>query len=161
MTSLRYFGLVLAAAMVQPASAEPVSLQESFQIGTGASLLCTAQSLVVDPALEDMFDRGYAIICRDAAVPVGNVYALRLRGGDPAARLAAIRSARVGCSPGTEVQVEDLGSVPTLSCRTRDSDVGYNVYLIERGGTLYVAEGLGGYDSALRLALRSVVADQV
>ena len=161
MTGLRYFGLAFAAALAQPASAEPVSLQESFRIGTGASLLCAAQSLVVDPALEDMFDRGYAIICRDAAVPIGNVYALRLRGGDPAARLAAIRSDRVGCSAGAEVQVEDLGSIPTLSCRTRDSDVAYNVYLVGRGDTLYVAEGLGGYDSALRLALRSVVSDQV
>ena len=161
MTRLRFLGVVLAAAFAQPALAQPVSVQDSFQIGTGASLLCSAQSLVVDGALEDMFDRSYAIVCRDAAVPIGHAYALRLRGGDPAARLSALRQDRVTCQPGTAVSLEGVGPVETLSCRLRDADLAYNVYLIRRGDTLYAAEGLGGYDSALQLALRSVVTDRI
>ncbi|HET9426907.1 MAG TPA: CHAT domain-containing protein, partial [Allosphingosinicella sp.] len=161
MTGLRLIGVALAATLAQPSAAQPVSVQDSFRIGTGASLLCTAQSLVVDRALEDMFDRGYAIICRDAAVPIGHVYALKTRGSDPAARLAAIRSDRVTCQPGANEPLDDLGQVQTLSCRLDDADIGYNVYLVRRGDTLYVAEGLGGYDSALRLALRSVATDRV
>jgi CHAT domain-containing protein len=149
------------AGLALPASAQPVSLQDSFRIGTGASLLCTTQSLVTDRALEDMFDRGYAIVCRDAAVPIGHVYALRSRAGDPVQRLATIRSERTACQPSEPQQVENLGTVQTLSCRLNAADVTYRVYLTQRGDTLYVAEGLGGYDSALRLALRSVVADRV
>ena len=81
-----------------------------------------------------MFDRGYQIVCRDAAVPVGQLYVLRARGGDPAARLAA--PAR---GPG------DLRRAPSgsrsrgwarsrrLSCRLNDADVGYRVYVLRRG----------------------------
>ena len=53
-----------------------------------------------------------------------------------------------------------MGRVETLSCRLNAADVAYRVYLRRTGSTLYVAEGLGGYDSALRLALRSLVADR-
>ena len=52
-----------------------------------------------DPAFADMFDRGYAIVCRDAAVPVGQALrAARCGGGDPAARLAALRADEVTAS---------------------------------------------------------------
>src|SRR5688572_16250978 len=84
---------VAAASLLSgAASAQPVSYRDSFRIGSGSGLLCTAQVMVTDRALADMFDRGYAIICRDAAVPVGQVYALRSRGGDPVARLSALRA---------------------------------------------------------------------
>jgi len=161
MNCARLIGFVVAALWAQTAGAQPVSLQESFRIGTGASLLCTAQSRVVDAALEDMFDRSYSIICRDAAVPIGQAYALRTRNGDPAARLGSLRADRVACQPGPDVQMDDIGTVSSLSCRLNEADVAYNVYLTRRGDTLYVAEGLGGYDSALRLALRSVVRNRV
>ena len=116
--------------------------------------------MVTDRALADMFDRGYAIICRDAAVPVGQVYALRTRGGDPVARLAALRADRVVCEPPATGEVEGLGTVETSSCRLASADVAYRVYVRRAGNVVYVAEGLGGYDSAFELALRSVVADR-
>ena len=148
--------ILLALAL----AAQPVSVRDSFRVGTGDTVLCTAQSLTADPALADMFDRGYALTCRDAAVPVGQLYVLRARGGDPAARLAAIRGGRVTCRPGDPAAIDGLGRVETLSCRLNAADVAYNVYLKRARGALYVAEGLGGYDSALRLALRSLVADR-
>ena len=138
----------------------PLSLRDSFQIGSGRSVLCSAQSMITDAGLVDMFDRGYTIICRDAALPVGKVYALRDRGGDPAARLAAQRAGEASCTAAPASDVADLGSVETQACRLNRADITYRVYSLRRGNTVYVAEGLGGYDSALRLALRSVVADR-
>src|SRR5688572_29089125 len=150
-------GLLLQAT---PAAAQPIAYRDSFRIGSGSGVLCTAQTMVSDRALADMFDRGYAIICRDAAVPVGQVYALRDRGGDPAQRLAALRADRVACDAAGPAEIEGLGAVETWSCRLAAGDVGYRVYVEREGNTVYVAEGLGGYDSALQLALRSVVADR-
>jgi CHAT domain-containing protein len=145
-----------AAAASAGAAAEPrISLQDSFRLGSGGGIVCSAESASRDPALKDMFDRGYAIVCRDAAVPVGHLYALRIRSGDPAARLAALRPAQ--CPPAARTDVETLRGVERLSC-TLAGDLPYRVYLWRRGNTMFVAEGLAGYDSALRLGLRTLAA---
>lgn len=158
--TIRTLALAVLALAAAAAEAQPIGVRQSFRIGTGGSALCTAQSQLRDPAFGDMFDRSYSIVCRDAAVPVGRLYVLRLRGGDPAARLAAIRDGQATCEPGEASAVEGLGQVETLSCRLRTGDVAYRVYLRRAGSALYVAEGLGGYDSALRLGLRSLIADR-
>lgn len=159
--------LLIAAALAQtPALAQsgpvtPLSELNVFPIGTGDLVLCTGQASTTDPASIDMFDRSYAIVCQDAAAAVGQVYALRTRGGDPAERLAALRAQKVRCSPGETGNVDGIGAVETLNCRLSAADVGYRVYVHRSGKVVYVAEGLAGYDDALRLALRSVVADRV
>jgi tetratricopeptide (TPR) repeat protein len=147
-----------AALAATPATAQP--LQDSFPIGSGAGLLCSAQGSGRDAALVDMFDRAYSIVCRDAAVPVGHLYALRLRGGDPAARLAALRGGKVECGPATAGEIETLGRVETAACTLKAADVAYRIYLRRAGNSLHVAEGLAGYDSALRLGLRSLAANR-
>ena len=153
--------LALAAASAAPVAAQvPLSAQDSFRIGSGGNVLCSATSLTTDAALADMFDRAYSVVCRDAAVPVGQLYALRIRQGDPAARLSAGRADKAICAPGEATVLPELGSVETLTCRLRAADAGYRVYLKRSGNTLFVAEGLAGYDSALQLALRSLVADR-
>ncbi len=157
---LRRVLLALLAAAPAALPAQSLSTQDSFRIGSGGSLLCTAQSLTTDPALSDMFDRGYSVVCRDAAVPVGHVYVLRDRGRDPAARLAAMRANRVTCQAGEAVDLEGLGPVGMLACRLNMADVAYRVYLHRSRNAVYIAEGLAGYDGALRLALRSIVADR-
>ncbi len=158
-SALGLAALALAAAAAA-AQAPPVSTRPSFRIGSGGTALCTAQSQLRDPALGDMFDQAYAITCRDAAAPVGRLYALRLRGGDPAARLAALRAGQARCEAGPAATIEGLGAVETLDCRLDQTGAGYRVYARRGGRTLYVAEGLAGYDSALRLGLRSLVADR-
>lgn len=161
--SLLTLAAILGAAatlLAAPVAAQPISLQDSFQIGSGSSLLCSAQTTIADRVFDDMFDRGYSITCRDAAVPVGSIYALRMRSGDPAQRLAAARADRAACTAGAPVQLEGVGAVETLTCRLNQADVGYNVYLVRRGNLLYAAEGLSGYDSVLRLGLRSVIANR-
>lgn len=152
--------MALLAVASTATSAQSIAVQDSFPIGSGATALCTAQAAMRDEVLTDMFDRGYAVLCRDASAPVGQIYALRLQGDDPVARLAAARSSRVRCEPSGSGHVEGLGTVDTSTCRLIDADVSYRVYVRRAGRFVYVAEGLAGYDSALRLGLRSVIADR-
>jgi CHAT domain-containing protein len=165
-TMISSLRLILAAALAAfawagTASAQGLGQRQSFRIGSGGAATCTAQSQIQDRAFATMFDRGYQIVCRDAAVPVGQLYVLRNRRGDAAARLAALRADRVTCEAPERVEIEGLGSVESLACRRIDADVGYRVYVLRRGrGTVYISEGLGGYDSALRLGLRSLAADR-
>jgi CHAT domain-containing protein len=154
---------VTAAASLFAASAataQQISLQDSFRLGSGAGVLCSAQTRSADAALKDMFDRAYAIVCRDAAVAVGQIYALRERGEDPAARLAALRSEKAECRPAERGNIENLGQVQVMACTLKDLNVDYRVYMWRARNTLYVAEGLTGYDSALQLGLRTIVADK-
>ena len=106
-----------------------------------------------------MFDAGYSVTCRDAALPVGKMYKLRDAAAGPA-RLAAIRADKMRCSAPHSDSVADLGQITVIDCKLKDSDVGYRAYELRKGRVFYEAEGLSGYDSALQLGLRSLVADQ-
>jgi CHAT domain-containing protein len=157
-------GLALIAAtsagFAAEAGAVPLSARDSFRIGSGGSVLCTAESLGVDSVLSGMFDRGYAIVCRDAAVPVGRIYALRTSGPDPVRRLASVRDEQAVCGAPAGAQLEGVGAVEVTDCKLKGMDVAYRAYQLRKGSTLYSAEGFTGYDSALRLGLRSVIADK-
>ena len=120
--------LVLTLAAAPAAAAEPgISLQDSFRLGSGGSVICSAESASRDPALRDMFDRAYAIVCRDAAAPVGRLYALRVRREDPEARLAALRQGKTQCAPAARTDLEGLRQVAVLSC-TLGEGLPYRVY---------------------------------
>jgi CHAT domain-containing protein len=153
--------LLLAAAAaaagpaVAAATAPPISLRDSFRLGSGSGVLCSVESRATDPALKTMFDRGYAIVCRDAAVPVGQLYVLKADGG---AAVAAPSDAR--CGPSQTTKVDDLAGVAMAECTLAGSGVAYRLYSLRKGDRLYAARGLGGYDSALRLGLRTLVADR-
>jgi CHAT domain-containing protein len=158
-------GLILAAVLTAFAgaastfAATPLSVRDSWRIGSSGTSFCSAQSLTSDRVLTGMFDAGYSITCRDAALPVGKLFKLK----DPAladSRIVADRAARANCRPTDHGSVPGLGPVEVIECRLKDADVTYRAYELRRGRLIYVAEGLGGYDSALRLGLRSLVADQ-
>jgi CHAT domain-containing protein len=147
----------LGAAASAPAA--PLSVRDSFRVGSSGTIFCSAQSVATDPALTSMFDAGYSLTCRDAALPVGKMYKLRdVSGGS--ARLAALRAEKIGCMAPRSGTVADLGQVAVIECKLKDSDVAYRAYEVRKGRLLYEAEGLTGYDSAIQLALRSLVADQ-
>jgi CHAT domain-containing protein len=148
-----------ALGAATPAQAAPLSVLDSFRIGSSGTVYCSAQSLATDKALAGMFDSGYSLTCRDAALPVGKLYKLRGPQGS-AARLAAIRAATADCSAPHGIKVAELGVVQSVDCRLKDADVAYRAYTLARGNLLYAAEGLTGYDSALQLGLRSLVGDQ-
>lgn len=149
------------AATAAVAQAPRPSTSDSFPLGSAGGVLCQVQSRTTDPAMTGVFDRAYAVVCRDAAQSVGEVYALRRGGDDPAARLAALRAPRLTCADGGSQAVAGLGAVAMQSCRLNDGGAPWRVYTYVAGKTVYVAQGLEGYDQALTLALRSIVADRV
>lgn len=153
--------LALSCALAaEPApAATPLSIRDSFRIGDSGTVFCSAQTATADKVLGNMFDVGYSVTCRDAALPVGKLYKLRdFR--DVESRLAAGRADQVDCLRRHPGQVPGLGAVEVVDCKLKDADVAYRVYEAKHGTLLYVAEGLAGYDSALQLGLRSLVADQ-
>jgi CHAT domain-containing protein len=147
------------AAAAPSWAATPLSVRDSWRIGSSGTSFCSAQSLTVDKALTGMFDSGYSITCRDAALAVGKLYKIKeARGAE--ARLAADRADRAICEPARRSNVTAIGAVDVIECKLKDADVLYRGYEVRRGGLIYAAEGLSGYDSALLLGLRSLLADQ-
>jgi CHAT domain-containing protein len=140
-------------------AATPLSIRDSWRIGTAGTSFCSAQSLTVDKALTGMFDAGYSITCRDAALPVGKLYKIK-RGTGAEARLAADRAERATCQPPRRSDIAGIGAVDVIDCKLKGADVAYRGYELRRGQLIYAAHGLGGYDSALMLGLRSLVVDQ-
>jgi CHAT domain-containing protein len=109
-----------------------------------------------------MFDRGYSIICRDASVPIGLLHIIRLDGSDdPSVRLARLRAERASCAGAKSETVADIGTVEVLECTlVANPAVPYRVVQKRTARHFYSAEGLGGYDSALKIGIRSLVTDQ-
>ena len=120
MNRLCRLGFAATAALglffqVPAAIAQPLSFRDTFRIGSGSGLLCTAQTMVSGPALTDMFDRGYTIVCRDAAAPVADLCPAH-RDGDRSPPGAA-RTDRVACRAAAATEIENIGAVETWSCR--------------------------------------------
>src|SRR3954447_10665009 len=158
-TAIAIAAVISCLGLATSAPAAPLSVRDSFRIGSSGTIFCSAQNVAIDPALQSMFDAGYTLTCRDAALPVGKMYKLRDSAAGPA-RLAAIRADKLSCSAPRSGSVADLGQVTVIDCRLKDSDVGYRAYELRKGRMFYEAEGLSGYDSAIQLGLRSLVADQ-
>src|SRR4051794_23634683 len=162
---MRKAGLAIVAAVTcigvtaSASTPSPLSTRDSFRIGTSGTIFCSAQNDSGDKALTGMSDVGYSITCRDAALPVGRMYKIRDVASAPA-RLAAARADRASCSAPQSGTVAGLGRVEQIECKMKDADVAYRVYHLRSGRSFYSVEGLAGYDSALQLGLRSLVADQ-
>src|SRR4051795_5951773 len=158
-TAIAIAAVISCLGLAGSAPAAPLSVRDSFRIGSSGTIFCSAQNVATDPALQSMFDAGYSVTCRDAALPVGKMYKLRDAAAAPA-RLAAIRADKMSCSAPHSSSVADLGQITVIDCKLKDSDVGYRAYELRKGRVFYEAEGLSGYDSAIQLGLRSLVADQ-
>lgn len=150
--------LALAAPLAAVAKAPPLSIRNSFRIGS-SGVMCTAQNAPGDARLTGMFDRSYRLTCRDAAGAVGSLIAVR-RDIAPAAEPSALPGVALECAAPSRVQLDALGEVDSFACRDPRSRVDYRRYLVRRGGVTYFVEGLAGYDPALRLALASVATDR-
>jgi CHAT domain-containing protein len=155
--SLAAFTAVLATSS---ADADSLGLSDSFRIGN-SGVLCTAQSRLTDDRLKSMFDRGYAIVCRDAASAVGHLYALRVRKNDAQSRLYKPRDPQVSCDAPLSAALPDLPGAQRSSCRASESGLGYTVYTAAKNGFYYTAEGLAAYDVALKAGLLSLALDHV
>lgn len=150
-------GLAMSPVMAATAPATRPSIADSFRLGTSGTSLCRVQSLTRDATLKGMFDRAYAIACRDAATPVGQIAVMRA--GDKEDALA--RLPRLTCEAAKPAALADATGTSVATCKGSAADVEMRRYVLRRGRMVYAAQGLAGYDSALTLALRSVVADRV
>lgn len=151
--------LCLSATLTAQRQGERPLLQDSFRIGSGGGALCQAQSANADPSGRTMFDRAWTLVCRDAARPVGQLYALRrgANGSDAAMldRLAASRLQAVDCSAPGGLTLPDIGAAIARNCSGPSGP--YRIVTVQRGKTLYAAQGLTAYASALDLGLRTVI----
>lgn len=154
-------GTALALLSPSMATAAPTSLapKDSFRIGD-QGVLCTAQSRTVDPRFSSMFDRGYDVVCRDAAQAVAQLYTLKIERDDPLARLASARDKGVTCQASVAATLPGLPAVSRQDCSQTATGLNYTVYSLRRGGRVYAAEGLSAYDSALQLGLMSLLTDR-
>lgn len=141
------FGLVLGLAGGAHAAAKKLSFADSFRIGSGG-VTCTAQNRSVDPALKSMFDRAWSITCQDAASPVGKFYLV-----NGAAAPEGSFGGELACDA---AELAD-GNLSRASCRSDASGLRYVRYRLGLKGKVWFAEGLAGYDSAVRLGLQSLI----
>lgn len=158
--------LVAGAAtfgLAAPAAAQdlPLLLRDSFPLGSGGgNALCQVQSRADDVANKTPFDRTWAVVCRDSALPVGYIFALRNSGEDPVRRLIDRRGTNVACSAG----MSDVGykEAPIgQKCRWQNPDLAYELARADRGKTSYFVEGFTAYHGALDLAMRSIMAGKL
>ncbi|WP_242128289.1 CHAT domain-containing protein [Sphingobium sp. Sx8-8] len=153
----------LSLSVASHAQTGSTLLSDSFRVGSEGGALCQAQSAAGDPAVRTMFDRSWALVCRDAAQPVGQIYALRRGSGDMDAvlldRLAASRRAGVECGAAGGATLPDIGAAIVRNCTGAAGT--YRILTVARGRTLYVAQGYAAYASALDLGLRSVMRGRI
>lgn len=143
-----------------PATAQqrPVLLRDSFPIGDGQGIMCQVQDRSVEnPAKQGMFDRSWAVVCRDSAQSVANIYAFRSAAADPAALVAPFRREAVDCSADSLTPLAGLAGARRMNCTIIGTSLSWSSIRVERGETAYIAEGFAAYDSAAILALKSVI----
>ncbi len=154
----------VAAAVPQATVAQDRSplLSDSFAIGSSDGVLCQVQDRSIDnPVRKGSFDRSWAVVCRDSALPVANLWSFRGRGGNAAEAVVPMRRERVDCTDAGRSPVEGLPGAVRTSCLLAGSKLAWSTITLRRGGEEWVAEGFGAYDSATLLALRSLVSDRV
>jgi CHAT domain-containing protein len=154
--SLSMIATSIALSFSSNAAAQSdISTADSFRIGN-AGVLCTAQSQSGDKALSGMFDRAHAIVCRDAAAQVGKLYQFRT---SQTPQPGAWSDEALNCEAEVAAEIPQLSGVKRAACLSADGLRHYRYQLL-RGGTLFAAQGLAGYDSALRLGLVSIVTNR-
>lgn len=126
--------------------------RDSFPIGSSEGALCEVQSQLRDPAIRGMFDRAWSIFCRDAAQPVGKLYALR--SNDALARIP--QQTDHSCA-----QAAIAASLGAVDCPATAGGVSGRRYMATINGVTYVAEGLAAYGDALRLAALSIINQRI
>jgi CHAT domain-containing protein len=135
---------------------------ESFAIGN-AGAVCEAQGVRLGEARDSLFDRKWALICRDVNRPVGAAYSLRAPVG-AIDRVVGDRAVPLDCDAAAPAAGLPAG---TMVSRCREAGAGrasgleWLVYSAPAKGRTTVVEGIAAYDSALRLALASLVENQI
>lgn len=132
-----------------------IASRDSFRIGD-AGVVCTAARRSEDGHYASIFDRGYDVLCRDAASPVGTIYAFS--GARAAADVAG--NGPAPCQPETRVDDAALPGLTRIACRETTSGLTRVTYRLVRRDQTFMATGLAAYASALQLGLAALVTDR-
>ncbi len=150
------------AAQAASAQQQPVLLRDSFPIGDAKGILCQVQDRSVEnPAKQTMFDRSWAIVCRDSAQPVANIYAFGGKPVDVRALVSPSHREPIDCTADATALVAGLAGARQVRCVVRGTRLGWSSIVMVQGDTTYLAEGFAAYDSATLLALRSVLDNHI
>lgn len=156
-TLLAAIGLGALCAPPAAAQGSPVSLRDSVPIGSDG--LCEAQIRAPQPG-DALFDRRYAVICRDAAAPVGTLAVLS--NADETALLAQARSNGAACIRREGASVpQGLSAAATYDCTNGEDGLKTQIIVGHADGITYVANGVAAYSDALRLGLASLATDSL
>ena len=150
-------GAVLASGA--SAQERDVMLRDSFPIGDPAGILCQVQDRSSsDETRQNAYDRGWAVVCRDSALPVAHVRAFRQFTGSQAERVAPFREENVTCN--ADAQPLSDGIVRRF-CTIAGSSLGWTQLTASQGKFAFIAEGYSAYEDAAMLALLSVMQGRV
>ena len=128
-------GAVVGAGTAQ-AQGAPVLLRDSFPIGSADGILCQVQDRSVgNPARRTMFDRRWAVVCRDSARPVSTLFAFRGDMADAAAAIAPLRREEVDCSAAATAAVAGAGRAQRRQCLVAGPELGWSIFELEQGGS--------------------------
>ena len=158
--------LLTSAALCDVAAAQqaqPVLLRDSFPIGDAGGILCQVQDRSVEnPAKQTMFDRRWAVVCRDSAQPIAFLYSFRNLSADPLSLTAPLRTAQLNCAneAAANSSTKFVGS-NWSKCKIADTQLDWSKVVSRSGATTYVAEGFAAYDDATNLALRSIIDNSI
>jgi len=163
-TRICTISLLVMTLMTSPAAVfaqgTPILLRDSFPIGSSDGILCQVQDRSIESkAKNNMFDRSWAVVCRDSARPVGFVYSSRSQAQDLLDRIKPYRADPISCSA-NQAQASFSGFRHT-ACHLTAEPVAYSQIVGQQDGVTYIAEGLAAYDSATLLALKSILQDTI
>lgn len=147
----------VAAPALAAAGGQVPSLADSFRIGNRGQV-CEAQAVPAGAARKSVYDRRWALLCREVARPVGAAW-FRHGAGRPLP--GAGLDEALDCTAAGAASVGSLRGVGVVNCRGRTSGLEYRSYTLPTARGAFVVEGLAVYDSALLLALQSLAADRV
>lgn len=135
---------------------------DSFPIGDSNGILCQVQDRSLrNPAKQSIFDRRWAIVCRDSPRPIAEVFAFEDFNPDARDALRAMRRFGVNCSNGDGVSAGPVAGSRKEVCTVEETQLQWSQITAESDGLTYYAEGFSAYDDATALALRSVLQDAV
>ena len=166
---MRHFGKLIAGAALVAFAAPVVAqtpsggvlLRDSFPIGSDSGLLCQVQDRSVsNPAAQTIFDRRWAVVCRDSAQPVATIYAFKGYPEYPSKFVEPFRREQVDCSTGPISQLGAIGGTQ-ITCKVAGTDIDWSSTQAANSDMRFVAEGYSAYDPATMLALRSLMQNRI
>ncbi|MGB3472769.1 MAG: CHAT domain-containing protein [Erythrobacter sp.] len=108
-----------------------------------------------------MFDRRWAVVCRDSAQPIAEVFAFKDYNAAAKERLRAMRRFTVSCEGAAVSPVAAIPGAEKSECRVDGTDLRWDTISARSGGMTFVTDGFAAYDDATMLALRSVLGNAV